>query len=142
MSEKHFASGGVVIKLEEGDVKVLLIKDSYGHWTWPKGHIELRETPEIAAVREIKEETGLKTLELLEEVGKQEYWYTLKGVRIFKVVHIFLVKAETGEELKIQKEEIAEGKWLKPEGALVRIEYEGSKEILERAINLFCEKYI
>ncbi len=142
MSEKHFASGGVVIKLEEGDVKVLLIEDSYGHWTWPKGHIELRETLETAALREIKEETGLKNLEALKEIGKQEYCYVLKGVRIFKVVHIFLVKAESGEELKIQKEEISRGEWLKPEEALVRIEYEGSKEILEKGINLFCEEYL
>ena len=140
--EKHFASGGVVVKEDRGDVKVLLIKDGYGHWTWPKGHMEEGETPEDTALREISEETGLKTLKVLEEIGKQEYWYTFESVRIFKTVHIFLVKAKPGEDLKIQKEEISEGEWVKPEEALVRIEYEGSKEILKKAINLFCEKYL
>ncbi len=137
MSEKHFASGGVIVKKEDGKLNVLLIKDSYGHWTWPKGHIEKEESSEEAALREVREETGLKTLEIIEEIDSQEYWYTLKRVKVHKIVHIYLIKAKSGEKLKIQKEEIQEGKWFLPEEATKTIEYKGSKEILKKGIEKF-----
>ena len=79
MTETQFSAGGVVIKPSGDGCEVLLIKDSYGHWTWAKGHIEQGETPQEAAAREITEETGLKTLEVLEEIGKQQYWFSLEG---------------------------------------------------------------
>ena len=117
--------------------EVLLIKDSYGRWTWAKGHIEEGETPEEAAVREISEETGLKELKILKELGKQEYFFTLKGEKTFKTVHVFLVEASGGEELNIQISEIQEGKWYSPEDALDRIEYKDSKPLLKKGIEIF-----
>ena len=137
MSENHFAAGGVVVKQEEGKTQVLLVKDSYGHWTWPKGHMELEETAEETALREVQEETGLKTLSILEKLGTQEYWYTLKDVKIFKTVYIFLVEASGGEPIIIQKEELEKGEWFSPEEALETIEYKGSKEILKKAIERY-----
>ena len=70
--ERQFAAGGVVIKKDMETLRVLLIEDSYGHWTWAKGHIEDGESPEQTAVREVSEETGLADLQILEKLGKQE----------------------------------------------------------------------
>ena len=137
---RQFAAGGVVIKRGEKGAEVLLIKDSYGHWIWPKGHIEKGETPEDAAIREISEETGLKKLEVLKEIGKQKYWFTLKGERIFKTVYVFLLEASAGEKLKIQVSEIQDGQWFTPEEALKKIEYEGSRAILDKCIKAFAKK--
>ena len=133
---KQFAAGGIVIN-KEGSMKVLLIKDSYGRWTWPKGHIEEGESAEDTALREISEETGLRNIRIKERVGEQEYWFTLKGEKIFKTVHIFLVESFGNEELKVQKEEIQLVEWFSPKEAIARIEYEGSREILEKGIEKF-----
>ncbi|MBD3296438.1 MAG: NUDIX domain-containing protein [Candidatus Omnitrophica bacterium] len=132
--QKRTAAGGIVVTRDKDGVRVLLIKDSYGRWTWPKGHTEGDETPEETSVREVSEETGLEELKILSAVGKQEYWYTLEGQKIFKTVRIFLIEAAPGQDLSIQKEEIAEGKWFSPEEALEKIEYKGSRELLEKGL--------
>jgi 8-oxo-dGTP pyrophosphatase MutT (NUDIX family) len=137
MVKRHFAAGGVIIKREGSLLKVLLIKDSYGHWTWPKGHVEEGETPEETALREIFEETGLKQIKILSLLGKQEYYYTLAGEEIFKTVHIFLVEETADEPLNIQTQEIEEGRWFAPEEALDTIEYKGSRDLLEKGLNIY-----
>jgi 8-oxo-dGTP pyrophosphatase MutT (NUDIX family) len=139
MTEHQFGAGGVVMKWDGEHAKVLLIKDSYGHWTWPKGHIENNETPAETALREISEETGLAKLEAVEELGMQEYYFTLHGKKIFKTVHIFLVKAEAGEKINVQKSEIQDGEWVSPQEALAKIEYKGSRELLSKGIEKFTE---
>ena len=141
MIERQFSAGGVVIKKERKEVKVLLIKDSYGHWIWPKGHIEKGESAEEAAIREISEETGLKTLEIVKKLGKQEYYFTLKGKKIFKTVMVFLLKANAREKLKIQAEEIEDARWFSAEKALKTIEYKGSRAHLKKAITIFKREY-
>jgi 8-oxo-dGTP diphosphatase len=138
--ERQFAAGGVVIKKNKGSFKVLLVEDSYGQWTWAKGHIEEGESPEQAAVREVSEETGLVDLQIVEKLGKQEYYFTLSGKNIFKTVHIFLIKASAGEELNIQVSEIQDAGWFSPEEAVEKIEYDGSRSLLEKGIVVFREK--
>jgi deoxyribose-phosphate aldolase len=136
-----FSAGGVVIKKERGKPKVLLIKDGYGRWTWAKGHIEKGESPEKAAIREISEETGLKKLELIERLGKQEYFFQLKGERIFKTVYVFLIKASAREKLCIQREEVADAAWYWPEEAAQKIEYKGQPEYVKKAVKIFKRKF-
>ena len=60
-------SGGIVFRLtaDKKDVEILLIQDSKGRWTIPKGHIEPGETAKMTARREIEEETGLKNFSVL-----------------------------------------------------------------------------
>lgn len=133
--KKRIAAGGVVFKKDSYGVKILLVKDSYGHWTWPKGHLEDSETPEEGALREIFEETGQKKTEIITKLGEQKYTYDLEGEEVRKEVHIFLVKA-SDEELRVQKEELAGGGWFTAADALEKIEYEGSKELLEKGIDI------
>ena len=139
--KRHFSAGGVIIKTEKERSFILLVKDGYGHWTWPKGHIEKGESPEEAALREITEETGLKKIGIEGKIGEQTYYFKLKGELIFKTVYIFLVKAGAREKLVIQESEIADAKWLPAEDALEAIEYKGSREMVEKGIRLFREKY-
>ena len=134
---KEFSSGGVIIKRGTEGFNVLLIKDGYGHWTWPKGNIEAGEGPKEAAIREIGEEVGLKNIELIDKITDIEYWYRLKGRSIFKTVYLYLFEAKAEEPLKVLKSEIEDAKWLFPESALEMVEYEGSKEVLKKAIDRF-----
>lgn len=140
MQENQFSSGGVVIRGSKEALEVLLIKDIYGHWTWAKGHIEEGESAPDAALREITEETGLKTLEVIGEIGKQEYWFTQDEKKIFKTVTIFLIKATIGEDIHIQVEEVQEAGWFSLEEALEKIEYSGSSMLLEKGIKIYKEK--
>ncbi|NQU73433.1 MAG: NUDIX domain-containing protein [Candidatus Omnitrophica bacterium] len=137
MGKREFSSGGVVIKRIDTGFKILLIKDGYGRWTWPKGNIEKGETSQDAAIREIAEEVGLQYIKLIDKIDKTQYFYRLKGEPIFKTVYIYLFELKKNEKLKVLKSEIDDAKWLSPEEALKRIEYKGSRKILEKAIDRF-----
>lgn len=134
---KEFSSGGVIIKQSPAGLNVLLIKDGYGRWTWPKGNIEAGESPQEAAIREIGEEVGLKDIELIDKITDIKYFYRLKGKPVFKMVNLYLFEAKSEEPLKILKTEIEDAQWFPPEAALERVEYRGSKEVLKKAIAQF-----
>ncbi len=136
-ARKEYSSGGVVIKKRAKGISVLLIKDSYGRWTWPKGNIEPRESPLDAAAREIAEEVGLKEVELLEKIGETKYFYKLNGILRFKTVYLYLCEDRKADRIKIQLSEIRDAGWFTPEEALQKIDYEGSKELLQKAIKRF-----
>lgn len=136
-ADKEFSSGGIIVKKSPVGLKVLLIKDIYGHWTWPKGHIEAGETPQEAAVREIEEETGLKGLRLVEIVDNIQYSFKSGNHRIFKTVQLYLFEAGPEEKTKVLISEIADAKWFDSEEALKKVDYKGSKELLKKALNTF-----
>ncbi len=140
MAKREFSAGGIVVKKEGEKPKVLLIKDGYGRWTWPKGNIEKKESSENAALRETREETGLKRLQIVEKLAKINYFYRLHGDLIFKTVYLFLVEAKGKEPFKIQTSEIRDAKWFTPEAALKAVAYKGSKEILKKAIKKARER--
>ncbi len=142
MQESQFSSGGVIIKREESSsFKVLLVEDRFGHWTWPKGHIEKGETPEDTAVREITEETGLKNIKILEKLGEERYHFTLKGKRISKTVQVFLVLASGSESLEVPEEELRSAEWYLPEEAAKKVGYKSARAFVEKGIKVFREKH-
>jgi len=66
---RETSAGGVVFRAPQGEEPLfLLIRDSYRNWGFPKGHLESSEMPDAAALREVKEETGLEGLELCGEI--------------------------------------------------------------------------
>jgi len=141
MTKREYSSGGIVVKRWGRGLRVLLIKDPYGRWTWPKGNIEKGESSKNAALREITEEVGLKRLKLLEKVGQTQYFYRLKSSLIFKTVYIYLISASPKERLKIQFEEIDAGKWFNPKQALSKVSYKDAPQTLKKALKIY-KKYI
>lgn len=135
--EREFSSGGIVIKVRNSKIKILLIKDPYGKWTWPKGKIDKGETSLDTAKREIEEETGLKNIQTVSKIGQTNYFYTRRKRLIYKTVFLYLFKFTGREALSIQKEEIADGRWFSPEEALAKVGYKGAKELLAKAIEVY-----
>ena len=88
----EYSAGGIV--LWSGKV-VLVFQRRTQTWSFPKGHIECGENDLEAATREIFEETGILTLELLQKLGEYER-KTLREVGVVKHITMFLFRADMG----------------------------------------------
>jgi 8-oxo-dGTP pyrophosphatase MutT (NUDIX family) len=86
------AAGGVVFNAKDEVLLIYRLKT----WDLPKGKIDKGETPEIAAVREIQEETGLNVVELGDFICHTYHTYEHKGKRVLKKTHWFMM--HTAEE--------------------------------------------
>ncbi|ORA98258.1 DNA mismatch repair protein MutT [Mycobacterium mantenii] len=84
-------------------------------WSLPKGHIELGETAEQTAIREVAEETGIRG-SVLAALGRIDYWFVTDGRRVHKTVHHYLMRF-SGGELSDDDLEVAEVAWV-PMGEL------------------------
>jgi 8-oxo-dGTP diphosphatase len=137
--KRQFSAGGIVFK--EDQVLVVqntAIKDKkISFWGFPKGHLEKGETTGEAALREVKEETGIeaKISSIFKKVGESKYFFTQKGERIFKVVTVYLMDYVSGEPIS-QKGEITESRWMGPEEALRILSFKNDKDLLKKALNL------
>lgn len=93
------SAGGLVIQSSpEGPSAAVIVRRNRGgrlEWCLPKGHLEGAETPEQAAVREIWEETGIRGT-VRTELGVIDYWFSGEDRRVHKVVHHFLLRADSG----------------------------------------------
>lgn len=132
----EFSAGGIVYKKETDQIKILLILDSYGKWTFPKGHIEKKEKPEVAALREVQEETGLENLQIEKLVKKIDYWFKLNDELIHKFVYFYLMQISNEAKITIQTEEIADAKWFQPEDALKTIGYKEDIKLIKEVLDL------
>lgn len=114
-------------------MRFLLIRDPYENWGLPKGHLEGRETPLEAALREVAEETGLSELRAAGELPTIDWYFRDQGVLIHKYCHFYLVEAPVGEPVPQAAEGITECVWLPAETAIETITYENAREVLRVA---------
>lgn len=112
------SAGGVVFRrAHDGQIQILLIKDSHDGWAFPKGRIEDGETPVQAARRETLEEVGLKELTLVKHLGRSEFWFTDRweetGQKVHKFIDHFLFEA-TAEAVAVAegKERVQAVQWV------------------------------
>lgn len=129
-----FSAGGIIFKKEGKKILIALVLDSYGKWTFPKGHIEKGEKPAAAAVREVGEETGLLKLEVVKLLDKIDYWFKLKGELFHKFVYFYLMKAPSPAKLNPQISEIKKAEWLSLEETKKRLGYKKDLELLKKAV--------
>ncbi len=100
-------------------------------WSLPKGHIEEGETPEIAALREVQEETGIAS-EISRSLGVIDFWFMAGGKRIHKTVHHFLFK-ETGGALAPQITEVDDVAWFPLAEIVAKLAYPDEKKLIVRS---------
>lgn len=119
-------SGGIVFRLtrDQKDIEILLIQDSKGRWTIPKGHIEPGETAKMTARREIEEETGLKNVSILTWLGKIHFKYRRADKLVLMTTQIYLVQALDSHESPVGEKWMKGIKWFSFTDALGTIEYD------------------
>jgi 8-oxo-dGTP pyrophosphatase MutT (NUDIX family) len=138
--EREFSAGGVVVRSIQGRTMVAAIRPrgkKEGVWALPKGNIDPGESPADTAVREVREETGIEG-RLVEKLGDVRYVYTRPGgLRVFKVVSFFLLRAGRGRIGEIDESmriEVAEARWLPLEEAPRLLAYGGEREMAAKAL--------
>lgn len=139
---KEKSAGAIIYIMKNNEPHYLLLHYPSKHWEFAKGHIEKGEKPEQAAIREIKEETGIEDLRILPEFKEYSKYffrksYGLKGEAkkkapwVFKLVLFLLAETKT-ETVKISKEHIG-FIWLPFELAVKKVTYKNAKELLKKA---------
>ncbi|MCV7258775.1 NUDIX hydrolase [Mycobacterium shimoidei] len=103
-------------------------------WSLPKGHIELGETAEQTAIREVAEETGIRG-SVLAALGSIDYWFVTDGRRVHKTVHHYLMRC-SGGELSDEDLEVAEVAWVPIRDLASRLAYADERRLAEVADEL------
>ena len=133
-AEREVSAGGIVFRRDAAGVfHFLLIKDSYGNWGFPKGHLEDGESPADAAQRETEEETGLQGLRLHGPIRIIDWHFRFRGRFIHKYCHFFLFESADGEAVPQHDEGITACNWWPLEEALGELSYENARGVLRRA---------
>ena len=130
------SAGGVVYRMDGGRAVYLLIRDSYRNWGFPKGHLETEEPPELAALREVQEETGLTDLALRGEIETIDWYFRFRGKLIHKVCHFYLMESATAETNPQREEGITACRWATVADAMECISYANARDVLRRAHQL------
>jgi 8-oxo-dGTP pyrophosphatase MutT (NUDIX family) len=138
-TKTEVSAGGVVYRKHAGQIEVILAsrRTRRGEVAWglAKGGIEAGESIEDAAVREVREETGLEaTIE--RSLGETRYFYVWEAVRIRKTVHFFLMKATGRGDVNDRDDEMEDVRWFPLDHALKRAAYRGEREVLGRAASI------
>ncbi len=100
-------------------------------WSLPKGHIELGETAEQTAIREVAEETGIRG-DVLASLGSIDYWFVTEGRRVHKTVHHYLLRF-LGGELSDHDLEVSEVAWVPLAELPSRLAYADERRLAEVA---------
>ena len=127
------SAGGVIYRWCGSEPHVLLIRDRYHHWGFPKGHLEGAETAAAAALREVMEETGLTELRLGPRLHTIDWFFRFRGRLIHKYCHFFLIECPRGETCPQAEEGITECVWLPLEQAIASISYDNARDVLRLA---------
>jgi ADP-ribose pyrophosphatase YjhB (NUDIX family) len=133
--ERAVSAGGVVYQRGREGIEVVLCgRTSEGIWGLPKGTPNANESLEEAAVREVREETGLRVA-IEAKIGTIEYWFAREGVRYHKFVHHYLM-VTTGGSLEDHDWEYDRVGWFPLEEACKTLSYANEVEVVRKAVAL------
>lgn len=130
------SAGGVVVRRTEAETLYLIIRDCYDNWGFPKGHLHDGERPELAALREVSEETGLGAVELRATIDVIDWHFRFRGRPIHKICHFFLMETTDARTRPQRAEGITDCRWVGYDEAMRRIKYENARMVLGRAREL------
>lgn len=125
-----------MVRRIEGEVHVLVIRDPYSNWGLPKGHLENGENAREAALREVREETGLDQLRMGPGLGTIDWYFRSEGRLIHKYCEFFLIASPAGQAVPEMEEGISEVAWIPLDRVAERITYDNARRIVQQAVEL------
>lgn len=132
-TRNEHSSGGAVISSRNGMPHVALIATrGRTRWGLPKGAVTEGETSQDAALREVREETGL-VARIVEPLDTIEYFFRAGDTLIHKKVDFYLMEYVEGD-LEPQLSEVDDVEWVELKSALQRASFDSERELLEVAL--------
>jgi 8-oxo-dGTP pyrophosphatase MutT (NUDIX family) len=140
MRVKHEVSaGGLLLRRRDSDYDALLIGRGAPPrvWTLPKGHVEARESPEQAALREVHEETGCWG-EIVTRLSEISYWFYVGKAKHRKAVTFFLMRYLSGDPAS-HDHEVDDARWFDLNQARKALKYVNEKRLVDLALEFLGE---
>src|ERR1700755_2035706 len=149
---REISAGGVVIRKQDGTwwmgaSELLLVSEAVSDpgkpavrskpkavLCLPKGLVDPGEKALDAALREVREETGV-TASLISKLADIKYMYVRSwgdGERVFKIVSFYLLRYESGEIDQISEAmriEVSRASWIRLGDAPKLLAYKGEKQM-------------
>lgn len=137
-TSEETSAGGVVVDFRDPRLPVAVItrinRAGRLEWCLPKGHLENGETAAEAARREVAEETGISG-SVVAPLGSVDYWFSVSGTRVHKVVHHFLLRA-VGGRITVENDpdrEAVEAAWVPFDDLRERLSFANERRIVAAA---------
>ncbi len=142
----EFSAGGVVFKKDSDQTWILVAQHSQHHgWVFPKGLIDptkrsgqaRMETKEDAALREVREETGVIG-KILKPLSPIAYWYIWEKERIKKTVYYFLMEYISGD-ISEHDMEMENVEWIPVDEVEERLTFKADQKVWSEAQKLITD---
>ncbi len=135
------SAGGIVVDVRDGIPYAALIarRNRTGkiEWCLPKGHLEVGESAEDAALREVREETGIQG-RIVRHLASIDYWFSSPDRRVHKVVHHYLMAYASGQ-ISVEGDpdhEAEEAAWVPLKDVARHLAYPNERRIVGIALDL------
>jgi len=133
---REVSAGGVIYRKHAGAIEIALIHVR-NRWGLPKGHVEKGESNSDAALREVREETGLEG-RMRKKLGDIRYSYRDKRTgreptRIYKRVYFYLLRYLKGD-VRDHDHEVDEARWFPIEEAIQTLKFATERRMVKRAL--------
>lgn len=131
--QRETSAGGVVFRFDGARTLVLLIRDAHRTWGFPKGHVEEGESASDAALREVREETGLDRLDVVAPVSTINWTFKFRGRLIHKTCHFFAIETRQRRTRPLRAEGIVACKWATLDQGVKMLTHDNARDVLVAA---------
>src|SRR5215212_2421599 len=141
-TEDQISAGGVAFRWRDSEPEIAIVSVRPKlRWQLPKGIVDPGESPQVTAVREVREEAGIET-DMLKLIETIEYWYRSakygKPVRYHKFVHFYLLRYRGGVVTN-HDHEVEEARWVSFDEAIEMLDFKSEREVTEKARKMIQE---